>query len=94
MEGPVRLELTTCCLKGSRSNQLSYGPSSDNYLQSTHNFIKFCSDFRSLSSSRCNKQTSEVLVCSIVEEKKEGLGFIYILRYFVSLNPNIISFRT
>ena len=30
----------------------------------------------SLSSSRCNKQTSEVLVCSIVEEKKEGLGFV------------------
>ena|GEM_PF-226050 len=26
MEGPVRLELTTSCLKGRRSNQLSYGP--------------------------------------------------------------------
>ena len=64
--------------KGSRSNQLSYGPSSDNYLQPTHNFIKFCSDFRSLSSSRCNKQTSEALVCSIVEEKKEGL---YLYRF-------------
>ncbi len=28
MEGPVRLELTTPCLKGRCSNQLSYGPSS------------------------------------------------------------------
>ena len=26
MEGPVRLELTTPCLKGRCSNQLSYGP--------------------------------------------------------------------
>jgi hypothetical protein len=26
LEGPVRLELTTPCLKGRCSNQLSYGP--------------------------------------------------------------------
>ena len=92
LEGPVRLELTTCCLKGSRSNQLSYGPSSDNYLQSTHNFIKFCSDFLSLSSSRCNKQTSEVLVCSIVEEKRRGYVFIDFKVFCIFYNPNIISF--
>ena len=40
MEGPVRLELTTPCLKGRCSNRLSYGPVTVRIYHFTGNIVK------------------------------------------------------
>jgi hypothetical protein len=56
LEGPVRLELTTPCLKGRCSNRLSYGPASNVDLLSRFGYPLKSFDFSVAFSSQIYKQ--------------------------------------